>query len=114
LVELKPKIELKIAGYCSKNKPFRITIYRDVIWTKNRIALDHVYIERRLGLKIDPGSPGTDLKINNHWTKNRMGSWTKNSGEMEAISSKNNDAYRLRLRTSTWRDIYVIQAQGNI
>ena len=114
MVELKPKIELKIAGYCSKNKTFRLLYIRIHIWTKNRIALDHVYIERRHHLKIDPGSPGTDLKINDHWTKNRMHVWTKNSGEMEAISSKNRDTYRLRLRTSAWRDIYVIQAQGNI
>jgi hypothetical protein len=38
----------------------------------------------------------------------------KIEGEMEAISSKNNDAYRTHLRTLTWRDIYVIQAKGNI
>jgi len=78
LVELKPKIELKIAGYCSKNKTFRLLYIRIHIWTKNRIALDHVYIERRHHLKIDPGSPGTDLKINDHWTKNRMAFWTNN------------------------------------
>jgi len=63
LVELKPKVELKIAGYCSKNKTFRLTIYNARMWTKNRIALDLLYIERRHHLKIDPGSPGILLKI---------------------------------------------------
>ena len=63
MVELKPKVELKIAGYCSKNKPFRLTIYNAHIWTKNKMIYDLLYIETRLGLKIDPGVPGTLLKI---------------------------------------------------
>jgi hypothetical protein len=63
VVELKPKVELKIAGYCSKNKPFRLTIYNAHIWTKNKMIYDLLYIETRLGLKIDPGVPGTLLKI---------------------------------------------------
>ncbi len=63
MVELKPKIELKIAGYCSKNNPFRLLYIRIHIWTKNKMVYDLLYIETRLGLKIDPGVPGIDLKI---------------------------------------------------
>ena len=63
MVELKPKIELKIAGYCSKNTSFRLLYIRIHIWTKNKMIYDLLYIETRLGLKIDPSVPGILLKI---------------------------------------------------
>ena len=63
MVELKPKVELKIAGYCSKNNIYRLTIYNAHIWTKNKMIYDLLYIETRLGLKIDPGVLGILLKI---------------------------------------------------
>jgi hypothetical protein len=48
-----------------------------------------------IGLKINLLKAKIELKIRPNWTKN-------------------NDTYRTHLRTLTWRDIYVIQAKGNI